>query len=340
MSRRVSSDGKGASRCSTRRASAVVADRHGFATRSRRTSGLARSVARIRSGGRIMPRRRASVQVSYENVKSTSDAPCPACDAGAPGSRGACRLGHVVSCLTTRAGLPTATERGGMLSRTTLFAPTTAPAPIVTPGRITTFCPIQAPRPMTHGRDAADRLVADEGVGIVEAVRVVGDVHAARDPHTVLDDDARHRRDRRLVHADTVADRDGGIAHVATGHDEPGPRTDEHVVADRDPVGVPDAERQEDTRPAAEARESARGDDAEQRVAARCNARSTSRPLTAGLPQVRSWMAPGDASPSQRSHGNAALNGSGSQSIGGSPPASTAERTSEAGRDRGRPVAA
>jgi hypothetical protein len=45
--------------------------------------------------------------------------------------------------LITRAGLPTATELGGMLFVTTLPAPTTLFSPIVIPGRTIAFAPIQ-----------------------------------------------------------------------------------------------------------------------------------------------------------------------------------------------------
>jgi hypothetical protein len=48
------------------------------------------------------------------------------------------------SFTTTLAGLPIATEYGGMSVTTTLFTPMIAPSPIVTPFKMKEFWPIQA----------------------------------------------------------------------------------------------------------------------------------------------------------------------------------------------------
>jgi hypothetical protein len=48
-----------------------------------------------------------------------------------------------------RAGLPTTTACGGTSRVTTAPAPTMAPVPTSTPGRIVAFAPIDAPRRMT-----------------------------------------------------------------------------------------------------------------------------------------------------------------------------------------------
>lgn len=54
--------------------------------------------------------------------------------------------------LTTRAGLPAATEYGGMDFVTTAPAPIIEPWPIVTPGRMMTLRPIQQSSSITIGR--------------------------------------------------------------------------------------------------------------------------------------------------------------------------------------------
>jgi hypothetical protein len=52
---------------------------------------------------------------------------------------------------TTRAGVPTAIARLGRSRVTTLLAPTMVHVPMFTPGRMTTFCPIQLPEPIRIG---------------------------------------------------------------------------------------------------------------------------------------------------------------------------------------------
>jgi hypothetical protein len=53
--------------------------------------------------------------------------------------------------LIIRAGAPIAIQRAGTLLVTTLLAPITDISPIVVPGKITTFCPIQQPLFTTTG---------------------------------------------------------------------------------------------------------------------------------------------------------------------------------------------
>src|SRR5262249_53147104 len=56
--------------------------------------------------------------------------------------------------LITRAGMPTARDRGGMSSITRLPAPMQLPSPIVTPPRTITRAPIHTLSPMTIGFDS------------------------------------------------------------------------------------------------------------------------------------------------------------------------------------------
>src|SRR4029077_17879718 len=70
----------------------------------------------------------------------------------------------VISSFSSIAGLPAQTPRGGTFVRTTLPAPTSASAPISTPGRIVLFAPIRAPFRTTPPRTQS-RYAGHTGCG-------------------------------------------------------------------------------------------------------------------------------------------------------------------------------
>ncbi|KAL4736790.1 hypothetical protein BDV11DRAFT_207321 [Aspergillus similis] len=89
----------------------------------------------------------------------------------------------------TLQGLPTATENGGISFVTTLPAPIVHPSPILTPGRITTFPPIQQSSPMNTGWPNSTNLRRDRM-----------DVSCTRSPMTIrLVSRARRRRGRDVL---------------------------------------------------------------------------------------------------------------------------------------------
>ena len=109
-----------------------------------------------------------------------------------------------------RAGFPTTIALGGTSRVTTAPAPTIAAVPIVTPGRIVAFAPIDAPSATrvvgTVGVVllAARELVVGEGrVGADEDVvahpQAVPQLDAALDGHPIADDDV-------VLDEDAVAD--------------------------------------------------------------------------------------------------------------------------------------
>ena len=59
--------------------------------------------------------------------------------------------GTSATFLTTLAGCPMTTQKSGTSFVTTLIAPTVTPLPIFTPGKMTTFPPIQQSSPTTTG---------------------------------------------------------------------------------------------------------------------------------------------------------------------------------------------
>jgi len=67
------------------------------------------------------------------------------------------------SVLTTRAGLPTATDRGGTSLVTTEPAPIVEPSPMVTPGRMIAPPPIQQSAPMTMALAASLPVATSKG---------------------------------------------------------------------------------------------------------------------------------------------------------------------------------
>jgi hypothetical protein len=106
------------------------------------------------SGRRLKPASAVGLSVSREN---------PGQKAQRNGAKGLVAFGGCLadffrrprslhSCRITRQGLPTAITFAGKSRVTTLPAPTTVFAPIVTPGQTTALPPSQTPSPITTGR--------------------------------------------------------------------------------------------------------------------------------------------------------------------------------------------
>ena len=76
-----------------------------------------------------------------------------------------------------RAGLPTTTAWAGTLRVTTAPAPTMAPRPMVSPGRIVALAPIDAPSSITVAVNLSGRACCGEAV--------VGERRVRSDEHVV-----------------------------------------------------------------------------------------------------------------------------------------------------------
>ena len=126
-----------------------------------------------------------------------------------------------------RAGTPATMANGGTSCVTTAPAPTMAPRPMVTPGRIVALVPMSA-----HAHDA-DRLdlevrIDDRDVGRQAGVSRAEHLRARTPAHVVLEDEVPRVHVRLRTDPDVIADDRSAIEAAL----DIGLRADEYTVAE------------------------------------------------------------------------------------------------------------